>query len=87
MRRTGHKNCLKIDGPDRINAKTCTPTTKVTQLPDREEFASERIRDKSIKPKKEMQITQVTQSMIQFHFPNFYRKIHFSLKLLEISKR
>ena len=52
MRRTGHEKCLKIEGPDRINAKTNTPTTKVNKLPDREEFASERIRDRSIKPKK-----------------------------------
>ena len=60
MRRTGHKSCVKIEGPERVSAKTCTPTTKVSQLPEREEFASERIRDKSIlKPKKEIEITQV----------------------------
>ena len=55
MRRTNHKNCLKIDGPDRLSAKTCTPTTKVEKLPEREEFASERIRDRS-KPKKKCAI-------------------------------
>lgn len=63
MRRTGHKNCLKIEGPDRINAKTNTPTTKVSKLPDRNEFASERIRDRSIKPKRKQSIDNRTHAL------------------------
>ena len=51
MRRTEHENCLEMEGPDLINAKTCTPPTKVSKLTNRDDFASERIQDRSIKPK------------------------------------
>ena len=45
MRRTGHSLCEKIDGPDRF-LKTNTPTQKSSHLPHKEEFASERIKDR-----------------------------------------
>ena len=45
MRRTGHTNCVKIDGPDRL-MKTTTPTQKTTTQPTPSEFASERIKDR-----------------------------------------
>ena len=45
MRRTGHTNCVKIDGPDRL-MKTTTPTQKITTQPTPSEFASERIKDR-----------------------------------------
>jgi len=54
MRRTGHTMCVKIDGPDRI-LKTNTPTQKSTHLPNKDEFASERIKDR----KQNKEITEV----------------------------
>merc|ERR1711990_1178083 len=47
MRRTGHSLCVKIDGPDRI-LKTQTPTQKSSHLPNKDEFASERIKDRKV---------------------------------------
>ena len=47
MRRTGHKNCVKIDGPDRL-LKTTTPTQKSATLPGPGEFASERIKARGL---------------------------------------
>ena len=55
MRRTGHTMCVKIDGPDRI-LKTNTPTQKSTHLPNKDEFASERIKDR----KQNKEITEVS---------------------------
>ena len=64
MRRTGHTMCVKIDGPDRI-LKTNTPTQKSSHLPNKDEFASERIKDRK-------QNKEITEVSVQINLRDYY---------------